>query len=159
MSTCRERRCSQLGMDAATATARLKKQLMFHMAQQLNMTTCFRCGKEIERWEELSLDHKEPWLYVDVQLFWNMDNLAFSHWECNTKHQRPARKEFVKGGSLLRKGDNENVWCNKCKQVKPRDEFSANKSNWNGLQNRCNDCRKQRSKTHRKTGGHSVKEA
>lgn len=148
------RKTQQLGMDHGTANHRLRKMFMFHMAKQLGMLTCFRCGKEIETCDEMSIDHKQPWLYEDTRLFWDMDNLALSHLKCNVGASRNGvYKHNATSGEQKRKYKNQwTAWCNQCKTFKSKSKFSKNAKEWNGLQNRCNDCRKLRSKKH-----HSVK--
>lgn len=37
----------------------------------------------------------------------------------------------------------EHKWCNKCKQYKTLNYFRKNKAAWDGLQNRCNDCKQK----------------
>lgn len=43
----------QLGMNPATASSRLKKQVLFQLVQQCHRDICFRCGKRIE-------SHQDP---------------------------------------------------------------------------------------------------
>ncbi len=88
MNKTDHRRTRQLGMSIGTASHRLKKQLMHRLAQRLGEDACFRCGKPILTAEELSIDHKKTWLDIDISLFWDLDNIAFSHRSCN-KPDRP----------------------------------------------------------------------
>ncbi|MEK7738413.1 MAG: hypothetical protein AAB326_00060 [Pseudomonadota bacterium] len=32
----------------------------------------------------MSTDHKEKWLDSNINLFWDINNIAFSHMKCNT---------------------------------------------------------------------------
>ena len=72
-----------LGMPIGTATHRLRKMILFHLLKKHNENFCFQCGAKIEIVEELSIEHKKPWLHESVDLFWDMDNIAFSHLHCN----------------------------------------------------------------------------
>ena len=41
-------KCEQLGMNPSTASNKLKKNLMFHLAKRLDMHWCYQCGSEIK---------------------------------------------------------------------------------------------------------------
>jgi hypothetical protein len=73
----------QLGMPHGTASARLRKAILLYLLQQLGEDFCYRCGGQIETPEELSIEHKKDWQGVDPALFWDLDNIAFSHRLCN----------------------------------------------------------------------------
>lgn len=75
----------QLGVPLGTASNRLRKNILFHVVQKLGENFCYRCGFEITNTEQLSIEHKEHWLdsHNPVDLFFNMDNIAFSHLSCN----------------------------------------------------------------------------
>lgn len=74
-----------LGEKLSTAKSKLNKLLMFELAKKCNMDTCFRCGEKIEDISDFTIDHKESWMLGDspVQLFYDMNNIAFSHAKCN----------------------------------------------------------------------------
>ena len=78
----------QLGMAGDKARYKLGRILLLELAKKLNAHMCYRCGKPIENVEEFSIDHKQPWLHVDPKLFWDVENIAFSHHRCNSKHHR-----------------------------------------------------------------------
>jgi hypothetical protein len=73
-----------LGMNKGTAMHRLKKMIMFEFAKRLGMDKCYRCNLLIEDVSEFSVEHKESWLWKDVKLFWDINNIAFSHLICNS---------------------------------------------------------------------------
>jgi len=75
-------------MASATAGQRLKKLLLFDFAKRLKRDICFRCGQRIETLREFSIDHKSPWLGQGSELFWDVENIAFSHWGCNASASR-----------------------------------------------------------------------
>lgn len=74
-----------LGMNYGTASNRLRKQLLFKYVQMAKEDNCYRCGKQILTVNEFSIDHKESWENISKDLFWNLDNIAFSHLKCNIK--------------------------------------------------------------------------
>lgn len=124
-----------LGMPYGTATARLRKSLLFSFAQRLHEDICFKCSQQIQTVEEFSIEHKKPWLYNSVELFFNLDNIAFSHLICN----RPDRP--YKGPSKLRKmGKEGTAWCSRHQQFLPISSFGKNSKRWNGLHAFCKEC-------------------
>ncbi len=90
-------RAKQLGMPSGRAEYRLKKMILFHLATKLGLDACFRCGEKIENIDDFTVDHKENWLYGDVKLFWDLENIAFSHKKCNfrAKSKTRVRKNHV----------------------------------------------------------------
>lgn len=92
-------RNAQLGIPFGTAMHRLRKMIVFRLLQRLGESVCFKCSLDIKTVEELSIEHKEPWLNVSPDLFWDLDNLAWSHVKCN----RPDRQYRVYKNPLARK--------------------------------------------------------
>jgi len=97
---------AQLGMAVGTARNKLQKKLMFMFAQKCGMDNCFQCGKKIESIDQLSIEHKIPWLHSDdpIGLFMDLDNIAFSHLSCNIAAGRnkplpqcPSRGNYANG--------------------------------------------------------------
>jgi hypothetical protein len=109
-------------MPIGTASARLKKQVMLHLLQRLGEDLCLRCGQRIERAEDLSLDHRNPWLHVDPGLFWDLNNIAFSHKWCNTT-DRNAKTIISPEGY---------AWCSKCQDHLPADQFARHSDTRSG---------------------------
>lgn len=116
---------------------RLRKMLLFQMAQQLGRDTCYRCGDRIDTLDEFSIDHKQPWSGRNVDLFWSLDNIAFSHLVCNVE-RREFRSERRR--RLLETPAGQ-AWCTRCKTHQPTENFSRNKSNPSGLMSACKACR------------------
>jgi len=58
---------------------------MFELAKKCNMEIYYRCGAEIENFEEFTIDHKESWLLSNEpsKMFYSIENIAFSHAKCN----------------------------------------------------------------------------
>jgi|SRR5208282_768052 len=89
-----EKKAVQLGMPLGTASAQLRKMILFALVQETGKDACFRCGRKIETIEEFSIEHKESWLDRTVELFWDLKNIAFSHLSCNVKHARRPNQKF-----------------------------------------------------------------
>ena len=121
-----------LGMPHGTAQNRLRKNIVFSLLQRLNENVCFKCGQTIETAEDLSIEHKVPWLYGAPDLFWNLDNIAFSHRRCN----RPDRPR----GTQPKPAPPGQAWCSGCKRFLDAAHFNKNRSRWNGLQKQCRSC-------------------
>ncbi len=92
----------QLGIPYGTARNRLIKSIMFDMAEKLDLLVCHQCGKHIEQIDDLSIEHKTPWLHTEdpSKLFFDLNNIAFSHILCNSgaaRRDTPAiRKANIK---------------------------------------------------------------
>ena len=126
----------RLGMPVGTASNRLRKMILFSLVQKCGLDTCFKCGSKIETVDELSIEHKKPWEGVDVALFWDLDNIAFSHLRCNTPHFETIRERFaVKDGKS---------WCSACKGWHNVEEFAKDVSRHTGLAKHCKKVDHQR---------------
>lgn len=138
MSKTNIERAQQLGIPFGTASSKLRKILLFDAIKQLGKNTCFKCHAEILMIEDFTIEHKKPWLHVDPKLFWDLDNIAYSHALCNT----PDRRH---GGTPKRKiGSEGTAWCGSCKKFEPIGNFDKNASHWNGLQKYCRISRPDR---------------
>ena len=75
----------QLGMKHGTAAGRLRKEIMFMLLQEAGKDVCFQCGERIKCARDLSVEHKVPWLDSNdpIGLYFDMNNIAFSHLACN----------------------------------------------------------------------------
>ena len=128
-------KASQLGMPFGTAMAKLRKSLLFRMAQRLNEDLCYKCGLKIEKIEDFSIEHKKPWLHISPTLFWDLDNIAFSHVACN----KPDRPHSPKGIPFIKRPEGMN-WCSRHRKMLPISQFNKNKSEFNGLHHLCKEC-------------------
>jgi hypothetical protein len=138
------RKSAFLGMPHGTAGNRLRKLILFDLLQRHGENVCFKCSKKIETPDELSIEHKQPWEGVSVELYWSLDNIAFSHLRCNRNHRHEG------GGAKRRKvGPEGTAWCRSCKAFLPETKFSRHASRWNCLQPWCNDCYERRRKQSR----------
>lgn len=91
-----KKKAEQLGMSPGTAAGRLRKNIMFHLLVKLGENRCHQCGDEIEELRQLSIEHKVPWLDSEepVRLFFDLDNVAFSHLSCNAGTARQPNKKY-----------------------------------------------------------------
>jgi hypothetical protein len=93
----------QLGVAYGTACNRLRRLVLFKLVVECKRDICYHCGKAIEFVDELSIEHKIPWLDSEEpeKLFFDLDNIAFSHLACNsaaarrtqTSKQSPEKRE------------------------------------------------------------------
>jgi len=138
MDNVYRRRNSFLGMNYSTAASRLRKILLFKYVKLAGHGVCYRCGNKIESIDDFSIEHKEPWLYEDPNLFWDLDNIAFSHMSCNRPHRQRSGN---KGNTDQRKIYKNKLWCNRCKKFLDKDKFSDNNYTWSGKQKWCKNCK------------------
>ena len=85
-----KRKSEKLGMPFGTAQHRLRKNIIFELAERLSLTRCYRCETLIMRVEDLSIEHKDSWEKAPhpQKLFFDLDNIAFSHVNCNSRNGR-----------------------------------------------------------------------
>lgn len=86
----KKRKIEELGMNPSTARAKLVKTILFDLVQKTNNNICYHCSESIENIDNFSIEHKEPWLGSEnpVNLYFDLDNIAFSHLKCNVKNSR-----------------------------------------------------------------------
>jgi len=90
------RKSELLGMPFGTAAGRLRKNVLYQLVCALNLNYCFRCGAEIDTERGLSIEHKEPWQSAEnpIEMFFDLDNIAFSHLGCNSSAARQPNKKY-----------------------------------------------------------------
>jgi hypothetical protein len=140
------KKAAQLGMPLGTAQARLLKQLLFKMAQELGRDVCFQCGEKINSVDEFSIEHKQPWLNVSAALYWDLNNIAFSHRVCNIRAARRDVPKLREQLNRIRKDRVSNApegqaWCYGHKDYLPKNLFNANSWFRSGVQRFCRECR------------------
>jgi len=101
----------QLGMPYGTACHRLRKMILFDLLEKRGENVCYRCGKLIDTYDELSVEHKKAWLNVNPELFWDLDNIAFSHLRCNSGNHKSKKRTLVHGTTT---GYRYGCRCNEC---------------------------------------------
>lgn len=106
-----DKRNKQLGMPLGTALHRLRKNIIFEFARKCEMNICFQCKLEIKSVEEFSIEHKVPYLDSSnpVKLFFDIDNIAFSHLSCNCLAGRRLKCKCGSTRKYL-----EGCRCSKC---------------------------------------------
>ena len=102
----KDTKTEQLGMNPGTASNRLKKNLLFEFAKRLDMQWCYQCGAEIEDCDDFTIEHKTPWLHSEDPrgLFFDIDNIAFSHKSCNYKAARNRKGKPCPSTTAYRNG-------------------------------------------------------
>ena len=119
------KKSEQLRMPFGTATGRLRKSVLYELLCELGRNTCFQCGELIESVDDLSMEHKKPWLdsMDPITLFFDVGNIAFSHLRCNSGNTRQAKRTHCPQGHAY---DAENTYANpstggrQCKECRRR---------------------------------------
>ena len=116
------KKSEQLGMSHGAAANRLRKKILFALIREAGVDDCFRCGKLIEGIDDLSIEHKTPWLDSKdpVGLYFDLDNIAFSHLSCNCGSARniKIRKPVPPHGTYARyRHGRLPCKCDKCKEA------------------------------------------
>jgi hypothetical protein len=129
-----DKKSLQLGLNFSTASGRLERQILFKLVQGCGQDSCFRCGKKIERSEDLSIEHKIDWQDVDPALFWDLDNIAFSHRSCN---YRAASTGKLKQHRRFAEAPAGQGWCTGHQCYHDEKEFGKCRTQQNGLHYFC----------------------
>jgi hypothetical protein len=116
-------------MPSGTACHKLRKLVLFHLAQKLGENVCFRCGQVISNVEDFTIDHKEAWRNKGAECFWDLNNIAFSHSRCNLPTGM-VRREIVNGM----------LWCSKCKLFLEINRFYKDRKQRTGYSLVCKEC-------------------
>ena len=154
MNNSNRHKSESLGMPISTAMNRLRKLMLFHLAQRLGQDHCYRCGNKIESADDLGIDHKENWLKKGPELFWDLENVTFSHQLCNSlgaDHSAGAHERGMASADKTRKvGPPGTSWCSGCQQFLPEADFVRNPSGRNGWHWYCKRCTKKQRDARRK---------
>lgn len=105
---------SQLGYKSvAHANRVLMKDLVYHFIFKLGLNKCYRCGGTLDR-DDFTIDHKIPWRHSDnpLELFFNIENVKFSHFSCNSANARQPLKNNTHGHNRYTRG----CRCDLCKE-------------------------------------------
>jgi hypothetical protein len=146
------KKTEQLGMPFGTASGRLKKLILFELVCRAGLNICFRCKKQIKVANELSIEHKRPWLNVSPKLFWDLDNIAFSHLKCNIGHgvRKPTSNSLTANhiNAATNRTNSKKLaapagksWCAGHKTYLPVEEFRKDRFRPDGLRVYCQACR------------------
>ncbi len=140
-----QRIAQQLGMPYGTAGQRLRKTILFHLLAKLKENVCFKCGTVIERIDDLSIEHKKPWEGISSDLFWDLENIAFSHIRCNRPHRfRTDATPPTPPNAKTKEAPEGTAWCSGHKDYLLIEAFHSNERNVNGVASYCKECRKVR---------------
>lgn len=110
---------NQLGMNPSTASSRLVKDILFNFIDQQGIN-CYHCNSPMTR-EDFSIEHKTPWLDSEnpKELYFDLDNISFSHLLCNTGAARRTKSGVYKHPSL-NAYDRHGCRCKECKAIKSK---------------------------------------
>ncbi len=135
MSNGNKAKSEFLGMPHGTAANRLRKMLLFKYVQLAGDDCCYVCEDRIESVDALSIEHIEPWLNRDIERYWDLDNIAFSHRACNVPHARhqPNPRKMGPEGT---------AWCSKHQEFLPVEQFHKNPTKASGYKSYCKECAK-----------------
>lgn len=123
-----QKKKQQLGMAFGTATGRLRKMILFQLVCETKKGTCFRCDKKIKNIDNLSIEHKIPWLDSEspVKLSFDLDNIAFSHLKCNIGSSRSSPPTVpCPSAAAYRRG----CRCENC-VIAAREQTKKDSRNW-----------------------------
>ena len=123
----KDKKSQQLGINISTAQGQLTKDILWMLLQETSRTKCFVCNEEMTR-DTFSIEHKESWLDKEnaKELFFNLNNISFSHLSCNISRARKGTK--AKHGTFSRYC--YGCRCNLCKQSaaeQKRKQYSSEK--------------------------------
>jgi len=118
MDNSNKKKYKQLGMPIGTATHRLRKSILFALVKFSkidDLDICFQCGERIEDIGNFSIEHKVPWLDSEdpKELFYDLENIAFSHLSCNIG---VARRKLCEHGTSW-KYEHHGCRCQDCKDA------------------------------------------
>lgn len=83
-------------MPYGTARNRLVKQLLFDFMVATKNDECYQCGEDILSPDDMSIEHIVPWLDSKnpTELFFDKNNIAYSHLSCNCSAARKGTEAF-----------------------------------------------------------------
>lgn len=93
-----EKKSELLGMNFMTARSRLDRDLLFDFVVRAGHK-CHRCGEALTR-DDFSVEHKTHWSSAEdpKASFFDLTNIAYSHFNCNSKFKSTAREHnYAKG--------------------------------------------------------------
>ncbi len=144
-----QRKERQLGMKLGTAHHRLRVRVMFSLVVECGRDKCYRCGLKLTSASDFSIDHKQPWIGENTDLYWDLNNIAFAHKICNGNARRNNPDRSAMKIKLRKIGPPGTLWCNGHMEFIAEGKFSKNISRWSGRCDTCRDCR-QKSRSPRK---------
>lgn len=97
-----DKKDEKLGMSYGKARHQLNRVIIFDLVKKLNLDTCYRCSNKIDKLEDLSIEHKKAWLNSNnpKELYFDTNNIAFSHMNCNREAADHSNKDYCKEESF-----------------------------------------------------------
>ena len=98
MTKTKDKKTVQLGMNPSTASGKLVKDIIWNFILLTKQHKCYVCGSLMDR-DTFSIEHKIPWLDSDdpKQLYFDLNNIGFSHHICNISRKRSGQIKPVCG--------------------------------------------------------------
>ena len=123
----KEEKQKQLGMNPSTASAKLLKDILFDFVIKAGHT-CYKCKGKLTR-KTFSVEHIEPWLHSEdpVGLFFSLDNIAFSHLNCNISRARRRKTTAEHGTRAKYQSGCKCVSCKKASALYTRTLYTPEK--------------------------------
>jgi hypothetical protein len=121
MTKSTDRYSQQLGCNVTNALRLLTRKLLFEFAKELDgRTICCRCGKKIENFREMSLDHQKNWINQPnaAELFWDVNNILLAHTKCNVQ-EKARRADKGSEHRRLRDSRNKRRWLSEQRSKDP----------------------------------------
>jgi len=127
------KKSEQLGMPHGTAANKLRKAIMFDLIKKAGKNICFQCGETIDNISNLSIEHKVPWLDSEdpVGLYFDLDNIAFSHLSCNSSARRDSGPRSKHGTTSRYEYGCRCVMCKKANALRMA-KYRANRKELTG---------------------------
>lgn len=90
-----DKKQQQLKMNPSTAAGRLIRDILYQFIVESDLNNCYHCNLPMSR-ETFSIEHKIPWLDSEdpVQLYFDLQNISYSHQSCNSSAARSARRKY-----------------------------------------------------------------
>ena len=125
-----DKKKEQLGMNPSTASGRLVKDILWKLIKETGQDSCCKCGELMSR-ETFSIEHVEPWLDSDdpVKLYFDLDNISFSHLKCNVEDKRSNQEKLPCGTVAAYKRGCRCVLCREAKSLHYRGSYKPEARN------------------------------
>lgn len=109
----------QLGMSHGSARNILHKSILFDLVCKSGLNICYQCGSSIEKIDDFSIEHIEPWLHAESanELYFNLDNISYSHLKCNIS---AARRNPQRSSHGTRNKYNLGCRCDLCVEAQSK---------------------------------------
>lgn len=124
-----DKKKQQLEMSVGKANYRLNRSIMFHLVQETARDRCFQCGEIIKDIDDFSVEHKIPWMDSEnpKELYFDLDNIAFSHKSCNYSNIRVNKSTFKYDWGNQEGNNNNNCKLTKDEVIEIRRLYATGK--------------------------------